>query len=409
LPLLAESDNLPEAFKHSFIHRRKFAMVMKGTDMKVADTPSEGLTDFRIPDAYENWLEKEGVLVHETFYIPNMHEIEVGPWERKGGKGAVVHIDNPHMPNDMHVVDIDPGGKSEPEHHMYEVNFYIVSGRGATTVWTDDSKKQTFEWGEGALFTVPLNAWYQHFNGTGDTKARYIATTNAPPMMRLFRDDNFMFNCPTMFESRYSGDEEYFGGGGTLYNKRIWETNFIPNAPDMALYGWKERGAGGINAMLNMGKNDMGNHISEFPIGTYKKAHRHGPGAHLVLLSGDSGFSLLWTKEDRSDMQKCDWQVGSIVIVPADGTFHQHFNSGTKRARYMALRSGSGGFIAPNRRQTADVSIKDGGIQVEYTDEDREIHEIFERELAKSGAQCNMKAFIPYCTGVEGVTEERNT
>jgi mannose-6-phosphate isomerase-like protein (cupin superfamily) len=382
---------------------------MKGTDMKVADTPSEGLTDFRIPDAYENWLEKEGVLVHETFYIPNMHEIEVGPWERKGGKGAVVHIDNPHMPNDMHVVDIDPGGKSEPEHHMYEVNFYIVSGRGATTVWTDDSKKQTFEWGEGALFTVPLNAWYQHFNGTGDTKARYIATTNAPPMMRLFRDDNFMFNCPTMFESRYSGDEEYFGGGGTLYNKRIWETNFIPNAPDMALYGWKERGAGGINAMLNMGKNDMGNHISEFPIGTYKKAHRHGPGAHLVLLSGDSGFSLLWTKEDRSDMQKCDWQVGSIVIVPADGTFHQHFNSGTKRARYMALRSGSGGFIAPNRRQTADVSIKDGGIQVEYTDEDREIHEIFERELAKSGAQCNMKAFIPYCTGVEGVTEERNT
>jgi hypothetical protein len=254
-----------------------------------------------------------------------------------------------------------------------------------------------------------LNAWYQHFNGTGDTKVRYIATTNAPPMMRLFRDDNFMFNCPTMFESRYSGDEDYFAGGGTLYNKRIWETNFIPNAPDMALYGWKERGAGGINAMLNMGKNDMGNHISEFPIGTYKKAHRHGPGAHLVLLSGDAGFSLLWTKEDRSDMIKCDWKVGSIVIIPGDGTYHQHFNSGTKRARYMALRDGKGGFLAPNQRATADLSLKDGGIQVEYSDEDREIHEIFEAELAKSGAQCNMKAFIPYCTGVTGVTEERNT
>jgi hypothetical protein len=53
--------------------------------------------------------------------------------------------------------------------------------------------------------------------------------------------------------------------------------------------------------------------------------------------------------------------------------------------------------------------MKEGGIQVEYEDEDREIHEIFEAELARSGAQCNMKAFIPYCTGVAGVTDERRT
>lgn len=384
-------------------------MVMKGTDMKVADTPKDGLKDFQVPDAYEDWLDEEGVLVHKTYYIPQMSEIEVGPWERKGGHGAVVHIDNALMPNDLHVVDIKPGGKSEPEHHMYEINFYIVSGRGATNVWMDDSGSQTFEWKTGSLFTVPLNAWYQHFNGSGDEKVRYIATTNAPPMMRMFRDKSFMFENDFMFRSRYSDDESYFSGNGELFNKRIWETNFIPNAPDMALYGWKERGAGGINAMLQMGKNDMGNHISEFPVGTYKKAHRHGPGAHLVLLSGDSGFSLLWTQPDRSDMVKCDWQVGSIVIIPGEGTYHQHFNSGTKRARYMALRDGKGGFYAPNQKATADVSIKDGGIQVEYHDEDPEIHRIFEEELAKNGAQCNMKAFIPYCTGVEGVTEERYT
>ena len=225
-----------------------------------------------------------------------------------------------------------------------------------------------------------------------------IATTNAPPTMRYWRDNEFVFNCGYMFKSRYSEDEEYFSGNGKLYNKRIWETNFIPNAPDMLLYGWKERGAGGINAMLNMSKNNMGNHISEFPIGTYKKAHRHGPGAHLVLLSGDSGYSLIWTKEDRSDMIKCDWEVGSLVIVPNDGTFHQHFNSGTKRARYMALRSGDGGFNAPNAPWAgADTSIKEGGWQVEYTDEDREIHEIFEKELP-SDWKSRKTSMISFCT-----------
>ena len=100
-----------------------------------------------------------------------------------------------------------------------------------------------------------------------------------------------------------------------------------------------------------------------------------------------------------------------MVIVPSDGTFHQHFNSGTKRARYMALRSGDGGFNSPREDAAtgADVSIKEGGWQVEYTDEDREIHEIFERELALKGVTCNMKAFIPYCTGEAGATSERDT
>ena len=41
--------------------KKGIAMVMKGTDIKVADTPSSGLTDFRIPDAYEDWLADDGV------------------------------------------------------------------------------------------------------------------------------------------------------------------------------------------------------------------------------------------------------------------------------------------------------------------------------------------------------------
>jgi mannose-6-phosphate isomerase-like protein (cupin superfamily) len=385
-------------------------MVMQGTDMKVAATPTDGLTDFTEEDGYKNWLKEEGVKVIEDFAFPQMMDIELGPWERKGGKGAVIHIPYHHLPNDCHVVEIAPGGKSEPEHHMYELEIYVVSGRGATTIWQDEKHKKTFEWQKGSLFSIPLNAWYQLFNATQEP-ARYIAVTNAPPMMRLFRDREYMFNNPHQFTKRYSADDEYFSGNGKLYNRRVWQSNFIPNAPDMALYGWKERGAGGINAMLEMAGNNLKSHISEFPVGTYKKAHRHGPGAHLVLLSGDAGYSLLWTKEDRSDMQKVEWQVGSLVIIPSDGTFHQHFNSGTKRARYMALRSGDQGFYAPQSMgsRMADVSIKEGGWQIEYGDEEKEIHEIFEKELAKNGAQCNMKAFIPWCTGVAGVTSERDT
>ena len=55
------------------------------------------------------------------------------------------------------------------------------------------------------------------------------------------------------------------------------------------------------------------------------------------------------------------------------------------------------------------MSIKEGGMQIEYEDEDPDIHRIFEERLAENGAPCRMKAFIPYCTGEVGPTNERDT
>ena len=146
-------------------------------------------------------------------------------------------------------------------------------------------------------------------------------------------------------------------------------------------------------------------------MGTYKKAHRHGPGANLVLLSGTSGYSMLWTKDDRSDMVKADWKKGGLVIVPSDNCFHQHFNTGANRARYLAIYTGGMGLRTPLRvrGEYAQKSVKLGGWQIEYEDEDREIHEIFERDLKASGTTCKMKAFVPWCTGEVGPTSERAT
>ena len=369
-------------------------------DILRAKEPTGELETYLITDPYRGWLADEGVQVIEDYAFEDLKQVPLGPWERKGGKGSVINIPYPMLINDSQLIEIKPGGKSEPEHHVYEEVVYILSGRGATSIWVGDGPKQTFEWKAGSMFTVPLNAWYQHFNASGNEPARYVAVTTAPIAMRTYNDRDFIFNNDFAFKSRYRSDESFFSGNGKLYKHRIWAANFMPNVPDMPLYSWNERGAGGVNAMFEMAGNMMKGHVSEFPVGTYKKAHRHGPGAHLFILSGDAGYSLTWTKEDMSDVSKADWKIGSLVIVPSSGCYHQHFNSGSRRARYLAIGYGAGGeapgLFAPSAGPNgADVSIKEGGWQVEYDDENPMVLDIFEEDCLKHGAAPAMRQYFP--------------
>src|SRR2546423_13085804 len=210
-------------------------------------------------------------------------------------------------------------------------------------------------------------------------------------MMNLFHNLDFIFGDGFTFADRFPPEEEeYFSGKGKLWGRKL-EVNFVPNVRDIQLYEWKERGAGGRNVNFELAGNVMGSHISEFPVGRYKKAHRHGPGAHVIILGGQ-GYSLLWPH--NGEMVRVDWKPGSVV-VPPNQWFHQHFNSGAEPARYLALRWGSqrydtGGAFTSDEgdigRSGADVSVKDGGWQIEYQDEAAAIHQQFEAELARAGA-----------------------
>jgi quercetin dioxygenase-like cupin family protein len=359
-------------------------------------------------NSYTEFLNSEGIPVIHGFAISDLKTVDVAPWPRKGGRGAYINLEGTGGTNDAYVCEIAPGGALNPERHLFEEMIYVVDGRGSTSVWYDEKQKRSFEWQTGSLFAIPLNARFQHFNLSGVRPARFLAVTTAPVVINLFHNLRFVFDADFMFDDRFAGQEQYFDGVGEIYQGK-WSrrntlvTNFLPDTHHVELYEWRARGAGGRNLMIELAHNTMAAHISEFPVGTYKKAHRHGPGAHVIILSGQ-GYSLLWP-EGREPTQ-VDWQPGSVV-VPPNQWFHQHFNKGADPARYLALRWGSqrydmGAAFASDEGDTgrsgADVSVKLGGWQIEFEDEDRAIHQQFEAELARAGARCRMTAEIPWCT-----------
>src|SRR5437588_6192089 len=153
-------------------------------------TTAQALPQMTRKSAYEEWENKQGVPIVGGFYIADINDVEVKPWGYMGADGAIVDLEGCGGTNSGYVVEIAPGKSAAQVKHMFEALFYVTKGRGATTVWISDTEKHSFEWQAGAVFSVPLNSRYQHFNGSGSEPARLFAVTTAPTVMNLFHNED---------------------------------------------------------------------------------------------------------------------------------------------------------------------------------------------------------------------------
>ncbi len=334
---------------------------------------------------YQRWVRGEGLEIIGALYVANLRTVELRPWPRRGGKGVYINHDASRTSNDCYVCEIPAGKKLEPQRQLFEEMILVLDGRGSTAVWNDAGSRITFEWKAGSMFAIPLNATHQHFNGSGSQAVRYVAVTNGPAVMNLYDDVNFVFNTHYDFKNRFGGEPDYFAPK-TEPQGFLLPTNFVPDAVNLPLVSAKERGAGGGHIRFNMAKGSMSSHISQFPVGTYKKAHAHGPSAHVIILSGE-GYSLMWPEGEEP--RRYAWEPGTLM-VPPNKWFHQHFNSGATPARYLAFKHEVALIRNSQGVPTAWISRRAGGDQIDYADEDPKIRSMFADALAKHGIVARM-------------------
>src|ERR1700748_1242578 len=78
------------------------------------------------------------------------------------------------------------------------------------------------------------------------------------------------------------------------------------------------------------------------------------------------------------------------MIVPPNMWLHQHFNTGTTPARYLAFKHEGGAIRNSQGVPKAWISRRLGGDQIDYRDENPETRKQFAEELAKHGLTSKM-------------------
>ncbi len=350
--------------------------------------------------SYQKFQDQEGIPVHTGFYA-DVYEVPLEPWRRQGPgiEGAYIDLEGASAVVNALCLQIPPGSQTNPERHLFEEQILILSGEGETHIWQkDQARKEVIYWRTGTVFSPPLNTWHQHFN-KGSEPARLAAVTDLPLKIDIFRNTDFIFNNDFDFTDRYAGQANYFEPensvdfGPSKGSHSMSIVNLIRDAWTWRLFhagqGWKD-----VDRHFVLSGNTMTGHVEQFPVGTYERAHRHGPSSTIVLLTG-TGYSLMWHtslgitpwKDGKGDeIKRVDWRKGIMVIPPVQW-YHQHFNNGMEPARFIKLGGTPGNMLS-----RITTRILEGGDRhmILWREEEPQVRKQFEKELSEHGARIQM-------------------
>jgi len=366
----------------------------------------------RLKTPYDLFMEDEGVPVFRGIGINRVQNLPLQPWPRMGGKASFIQLTGTESKWGCFVIEVPGRGALNPVRHMYEQILYVVEGRGSTDVWLEgDSKRHTFEWQAGSLFSIPFNAWYRIINA-GSSPALLLGGNTAPNMINLVNDVDAIYNCPYVFRDRFSGADDFYQPKDDIEPDPVRglamrRTNFIPDIVNCDLPLDNRRSPGYRRIQPFMTDNTFYLWVGQHENGRYSKAHAHTSAAVLICLKG-KGYTYTWPeklgltpwKDGYGDqVKRVDYEPGGMVSAAPGGLrwFHQHFGVSKEPFRLTAWfgPNAPGREPGPAGEKLIDynaIDVDQGGTAIPYSMEDPFIRGEYEATLAKEGISSRMDA-----------------
>jgi hypothetical protein len=328
---------------------------------------------------YEEWVREQEIPIHHGYFINDFKTVDVAPWAQRGTNGCFVQLAGQEGWTQIYVQEIPPGQTSRPFKVAVDELIFVVDGQGMTSLWADGERKVSFEWQKFSLFIVPGNFWYQLSNMRGSAPTRVVHYSYLPMAMEAIRDREILFNSPAVNKARVYQAANFYSSATAVQvdgvkKSNIWRGNFFPDT-----LAWDKlddnsaMGFGRTIVWIRFPDSPMWAHLGQSEPFTYKKAHRHGPGTVVIILSGE-GYSLIYPEGGEKVL--CPWQEGSAIVPPSDW-FHHHFVLSPYPSRMLALHRSR---LHPG---LGDNVIDFEKNEIQYWQEDPKIRKLFAEKLAE--------------------------
>src|SRR5215475_7958337 len=106
---------------------------------------------------YDYWMESSGVPIHKGFFVDDLRTVELGWWDERQCLSAFIQLMGSEGVSSSRITEIAAGETTRPLKFALDEVVYVVSGRGLSTIWYDNSStKKSFEWQQHSMFLLPM-------------------------------------------------------------------------------------------------------------------------------------------------------------------------------------------------------------------------------------------------------------
>ena len=274
---------------------------------------SDAATDLSakyLVDPYLNWAKAEGVPIVEGAVL-DLLTIETKPWARFGMKGAICHVEGRCDFLSTFLFELAPGQSSASTKHLYEDCFYVLEGVGVSQVTLSNGAQREIKWGEGCVFTTPINAACTH-TADGASRARLVSFNDLRYLMGLYRNESFLFHNSAPMNAGQAKAAE--------------------NAPCIDLASFKG------DSCLQLGDSVLGADYINLAPGSATQASRQMQGVHLLGVMGE-GTTVSMVSQG-SQRTTTPWRRGCLTGLEGM-VFHQQRNDSAAPAAFLKVEFGS--------------------------------------------------------------------